>query len=39
MPHVKNDGQKKKAQKHQNKAAFKIVFDTKSINHVKNVSL
>jgi hypothetical protein len=34
-----NDGKKKKPQKHQNKRAFKIVFDQQAIDHQKKVSL
>lgn len=34
-----NDGHKKKAQKHQNKTAFKIQFDTLALNIQKKVSL
>lgn len=30
-----NDGKKKKPQKHQNKQAFKIVFDSLAIEHQK----
>jgi hypothetical protein len=34
-----NDGKKKKPQKHQNKRAYKIVFDQQAIDHQKKVSL
>lgn len=33
-----NDGKKKKPQKHQNKQAFKIVFDSLATEHQKKVS-
>lgn len=34
-----NDGKKRKPQKHQNKKAFKIEFDTLSLDIQKKVSL
>ena len=34
-----NDGKKRKAQKHQNKTAYKIKFDTKALDTQKKVSL
>ena len=34
-----NDGRKRKPQKHQNKTAFKIQFDTKALETQKKVSL
>lgn len=34
-----NDGRKKKPQKHKNKTAFKITFDTQALDHQKKVSL
>lgn len=33
-----NDGHKKKQQKHQNKTAFKIIFDTQALEKHKKVS-
>lgn len=34
-----NDGRKKKPQKHKNRTAFKITFDTQALEHQKKVSL
>ncbi len=33
-----NDGRKKKSQKHQNKTAFKIIFDSLALDKQKKVS-
>lgn len=34
-----NDGRKKKPQKHKNRTAFKITFDTQALEQQKKVSL